>query len=58
LIGASYQVSGGGFVQYFNGSIDDVRIYNRALTADEVRDLYLSGIKIKGAVVRGVKLNQ
>ncbi|MBU4098503.1 DUF2341 domain-containing protein, partial [Patescibacteria group bacterium] len=26
--------------QFFNGSIDDVRIYNRALSPKEVRDLY------------------
>jgi hypothetical protein len=25
---------------YFNGKIDDVRIYNRALTAEEVQSLY------------------
>lgn len=29
---------------YFNGKIDDVRIYNRALTATEVEDLYDHGI--------------
>jgi hypothetical protein len=28
---------------YFPGSIDDVRIYNRALTASEVQQLYLMG---------------
>ena len=27
----------------FNGSIDDVRVYNTALTAEEVRNLYASG---------------
>ena len=26
--------------QYFNGSIDEVKIYNRALSADEIRNLY------------------
>ena len=26
--------------QYFEGSIDELRIYNRALTGDEVRNLY------------------
>ena len=26
--------------QFFNGSIDDVRIYNRALSADEIKNLY------------------
>ena len=29
---------------YFNGAIDDVRIYNRALSADEVAALYTAGI--------------
>lgn len=28
---------------HFNGVIDDVRIYNRALSADEVKQLYLMG---------------
>jgi hypothetical protein len=28
--------------RYFNGNIDDVRIYNRALSADEVKQLYNS----------------
>jgi hypothetical protein len=28
---------------YFNGCMDDVRLYNRALTANEVRSLYLCG---------------
>ena len=27
---------------YFNGTIDEVRIYNRSLSASEVKDLYLS----------------
>jgi hypothetical protein len=29
---------------YFGGSLDDVRIYNRAITADEVRALYIDGV--------------
>jgi len=36
---------------YFNGTIDDVRIYNRALSAGEVRQLYggeLLGLEIVG----------
>ena len=28
---------------YFNGAIDDVRIYNRVLSASEVNRLYLMG---------------
>jgi len=41
---------------YFNGSIDDVRIYNRALTAGEISGLYAGSIQpLAGAwsVVRG-----
>ncbi|MCI0557564.1 MAG: LamG domain-containing protein [Nitrososphaera sp.] len=30
-------------VDIFNGSLDDVRIYNRALSADEIKQLYLMG---------------
>src|SRR5581483_4931442 len=30
---------GGGFYGYYGGSLDDVRVYNRALTADEVSAL-------------------
>ncbi len=29
--------------RFFNGSIDDVRVYNRALSATEVKQLYLGG---------------
>jgi hypothetical protein len=29
---------------YFSGTLDDVRIYNRAITADEVRALYIDGV--------------
>jgi len=29
---------------YFNGQIDEVRIYNRALSAEEIQQLYLAGL--------------
>jgi len=29
--------------QYFNGALDELKIYNRALTADEVANLYANG---------------
>jgi len=31
-------------VTYFNGTIDDVRIYDRALSAEEIWQLYLNGV--------------
>lgn len=30
----------------FNGQIDDVRVYNRALTIQEIKDLYNNGIRL------------
>jgi hypothetical protein len=39
LIGKSYPATGG----YFDGLIDDVRIYNRVLSADEIKRLYNTG---------------
>lgn len=44
--------------QYFQGQIDDVRIYNRALTAQEVRELYIPGIVLRNGVVRNGRINQ
>ncbi|RLI21210.1 hypothetical protein DRO54_04330, partial [Candidatus Bathyarchaeota archaeon] len=39
--------------QYFNGTIDEVRIYNRALSAKEVREHYLRGLRKLKFKVRG-----
>ena len=44
-VGAGYY---GGLQRYFNGSIDDVRIYNKALSATEVQKLYYSNFKASG----------
>jgi len=33
-----------GITQFFSGSIDEVRVYNRALSASEIKQLYLMGI--------------
>jgi len=39
-----------GYDQYFNGSIDEVRIYNRALSQDEISELYSQGqVKINAS---------
>jgi len=31
--------------RYFDGIIDEVRIYNRALSSDEIKAIYLSGVR-------------
>jgi len=36
------RMSGAGGAEYFGGLIDDVRIYNRALSATEITALYES----------------
>ncbi|MDP2668789.1 MAG: LamG domain-containing protein [bacterium] len=36
-----------GLNQYFSGSIDDVRVYNRALSGDEIKRLYKIGATLK-----------
>jgi hypothetical protein len=50
-IGAS-----GNLAQYFTGSVDDVRIYNRALSAAEVQGLYVGGVP-RNATLRNGKMN-
>ncbi len=41
-------------IEYFPGSIDDVRIYNRALSADEVRQLWNSNIFVRYFYVENI----
>lgn len=40
-IGADYYSSS---IRYFNGKIDDIKIYERELTVKEIKDLYFEGI--------------
>ncbi len=42
-IGKMHSVSPGPLYHYFHGDIDDVRIYNRALSAMEIQQLYQAG---------------
>jgi hypothetical protein len=42
LIGAERQISGSGTKNYFSGKIDDVGIWNRALSECEITKLYLA----------------
>lgn len=45
-IGASYQGVGGSFPYWFNGFIDDLRLYNRVLSTEEIKhynsDVYIT----------------
>lgn len=43
VIGRNYD--GGAFDYYFGGAIDDVAIYSRALSAEEIKQIYLAGAK-------------
>jgi hypothetical protein len=36
----SFEVGSGGTARYFSGAVNDVRLYNRALSASEVQELY------------------
>ncbi len=38
------------FDETFDGAIDDVRVYNRMLSADEIKQLYLQGSTLKQSV--------
>ena len=42
-LGAAYNINTDLYSEFFNGTIDEVRIYNRALTATEISKLYSSG---------------
>jgi type II secretory pathway pseudopilin PulG len=39
---------------YFNGKIDDVRVYNRALSADEIKQIYESSVYTRSFSVENV----
>jgi hypothetical protein len=41
--GARHQNDGTGITNYFNGLLDDIAIWNRALTASEIQALYTTG---------------
>ena len=46
-----------GHTNFLSGLLDDVRIYNRALTTQEINDLYVSGIKLNNCKLKNAKLN-
>lgn len=55
---ASFRLGNNNASVYFQGSLDDVRVYNRALTAQEAADLYRPGIMLRNGVVRNANVNQ
>lgn len=57
LIGCTYKGAGVSYA-FFNGLIDDVRIYNRALTADEVANLYKGRYVDPAGLVAHWKMNE
>jgi len=40
-----YRDAAGSMVHFFNGSIDEVRVWNRSLTANEISQLYMSNLQ-------------
>ena len=53
LVIGAYSTEGG---LPFNGTIDEVRIYNRALSAEEIKLNYRRGAKYRGLTLKGVRL--
>lgn len=51
--GVSIGSGGTGTFQEFNGLIDEVRIYSRVLTADEIKNIYLSELPAGGVPAGG-----
>lgn len=50
-----FQIARSSYIsRFFRGLIDDVRIYNRALSADEIRQLYQSSIYTRNFYVENV----
>jgi len=47
-----------GLAEYFNGKLDEIRIYNRALSGTEVAQLYALGGGVVNAVVSNVRALQ
>jgi len=42
LVGANFNTNNNNFTNYANGLIDDVRVYNRALSATEIQAIYIA----------------
>jgi hypothetical protein len=55
FIGYTHVTQGADATAWFNGAIDDVRIYNRALSAGEVQQLYAYESQPSVALIKAVK---
>lgn len=54
-IGAETLNDGGSFRDFFKGSIDDIRIYNRALSTEEAAQLYANESGPRVSLIKAVK---
>ena len=55
FIGYTHVVEGAGATAWFNGAIDDIRIYNRALSTSEVQELYQYEVGPIVTLIKSVK---
>jgi len=55
-IGAHHN-TGGGTYGAFNGNIDELRIYNKCLTSDEIRDIYTDNFVAIKELEKGIEFN-
>ncbi|MBI2547602.1 MAG: hypothetical protein HYW23_04125 [Candidatus Aenigmarchaeota archaeon] len=46
-----YIGANGGTLNFWNGTMDEVRIYNRSLSYDEIRTQYLAGMQSHGSII-------
>ena len=51
----THVIEGAGATAWFNGAIDDIRIYNRALSTSEVRELYQYEVGPIVTLIKSVK---
>jgi hypothetical protein len=61
IFGAQNNTTSSSFFRYFNGKLDDIAIYNRALTATEIQQMYALGNATyswsNGAITQAITVN-
>lgn len=56
--GRVVNIAGSNSSDFVNAVMDDVRVYNRILSDQEVKDLYNAGVSIKNAVIKNAVVNR